>query len=394
MAATQTNDESSTGTVERRRRWSGPVQILVVALLLLAAVLYACQPEGDDGVPQLPQGRGEAPPPLVAVIRPAAASTVLRVAATGSVDVRNRVALIPQVGGRVVSLSPALRPGGTFTAGEELLTIERRDFELAYDQARAEIATAQSNLMLQQAQSNAARANYALLHPGEAVPALVARIPQIAQAKAQLAAASARADIAALDLARTSFSLPFAGHVAESSAEIGQVLNRGQAFGQAFAEDAVEVTVPIPPDDLKSLAPAAGRRATVRYGEGALPASVERVSPELDARSRFATLYLKFDADADPPPPGTFVDVEIEGPALANTFLLPDAAEQVNGSVWVVAGGILKRVTPRTLARSTEGWLVAAFDAADGVVLGAVPGAYDELVVQTAPAVADLAVGS
>ena len=390
MERTQIGNE---GATKRRRRWMGPLQILVVALLVLLAVLYACEPEGDDA-PQLSPGRGEAPPPLVPIHRPEAASTVLRVAATGSVNVRNRVALIPQVGGRVVSLSPALRPGGAFAADEELLTIDRRDFELAYDQARADIATAQSSLLLEQAQSGAARANYALLNPGEEVPELVARIPQIAQARARLAAANARAEIAALDLARTSFSLPFAGHVTDSSAEIGQVLSRGQSFGQAFAEDAVEVIVPIPPDDLESLAPAVGRGAAIRYGDSVLAASVERVSPELDGRTRFATLYLKFDPDADPPPPGAFVDVEIEGPALTDTFLLPEAAEQVNGSVWVVSGGVLKRVTPRTLGRSAEGWLVAAFDAADGVVLGAVPGARDDLVVQTGADLADTEVGS
>ena len=368
---------------KRRPRWVGLLQIFVVAALVLLALLYARSPGRDGGGPPPWAGdSGEAPPPLVRVFQPTASRTTLRIAATGSVGVRNHIDLTPQVGGRVVSISSALRVGGKFAAGEELLVIDRRDFELARDQARADISSAQSSLMLQQAESDAAQANYALLHPGETVPSLVARGPQIAQARAQLAAAQARAEIAALDLERTVFSLPFDGRITQSTAEIGQVLSRGQPFGQAFALDAVEVVVPIPPDDLKRLEGAAGRKSTVRDQYRRLDAVVERVSAELDPRTRFATLYLTFTDDSLQP--GTFVDVEIEGPQLADTFLLPEAAEQVNGSVWVVNGDVLQAVTPTTLGRTAQGWIVAAFDAADGVALGAVPGARPGLVVQTA----------
>lgn len=364
-------------------RWRGPLQILVVAVLVLLAFWFARAPDAVD--PAAGAGRVDAPSPLVRVLKPTASATALRIAITGSVAVRNRVALTPQVGGRVVWLSPAMRTGGAFGADERLLVIDRRDFELAYDQARAEVATAEADLMLQEAQGEAARANYALLNPDKAVPSLIAKEPQIAQATARLAAAKAREQIAALELQRTSFSLPFDGRIASSSAEIGQVLSRGQAFGQAYALDAVQVVAPIAPDDLKSLQGAAGRHATVRDAERSLPAQVERVSAELDERSRFATLYLTYAEGVDPPTPGTFVDIEIEGPRIADTFLLPSAAEQISGSAWVVSAGVLQAVVPETLGRTPDGWLVRAFDSADGVVLGAVPGARPALAVQTAP---------
>ena len=370
----------------RWRQW-GWVQILVVGGLVLLALIYARSPDDSaaGGAP-FAAGQAETPPPLVRVVQPAAASTVLRINATGTVQVRNYVALTPQVGGRVVSLAPGLKAGGAFAAGEELLVIDRQDFQLAYEQAQADVATAAADLQLRQAESDAAIANYALLNPGVEVPPLVARAPQIAQARARQAAAQARANIAALDLERTRFSLPFAGRVQASTAELGQVLSRGQSFGQVFALDAVEVVVPVPPDDLARLAGAVGRSATVQSGEQTLAAQVARVSPALDQRSRFATLYLTFEDAQSALAPGTFVDVEVAGPALENTFLLPAAAEQVGGSVWVVAGGALQQAVPETLGRTPAGWLVAAFDAADGVVVGAVPGARPALPVQTAAA--------
>ena len=356
---------------------------------MLVAVWFARAPDAADVGPAAASRQIQSAP-LVRVVRPERASTVLRVVATGSVAVRNHVALTPLVGGRVVSVAPGLRAGGSFQAGERLLTIDPRDFELALERARASIASAQANLELQEAQSDAATANYALLHPGERVPALVAKAPQIAQAKAQLAAAQAELALAVLELERTVFALPFAGRVAASTAEVGQLLARGQSFGRAYALDAVQVVVPLAADELARIAPAVGRRATVRIsaseaGDSALAARVERRSAQLDERTRFATLHLAFADSGQAPLPGTFVDVDIGGPAVADTFVLPEAAEQAGGVVWAVAAGALTAVRPRTVARLPEGWVVDAFDPRDGIVVGAVPGGREGLAVTAQP---------
>lgn len=376
------SDTSDPGSGKPKRRWAGTTQVVVVVALVLLALLYARAP--DNGDAELQIGAGEDPKPLVNVLRPVAGANMLTVLATGSVDVRNRVALAPQVTGRVVSISASLNVGGTFAAGEELLVIDPRDFQLAAEAADADVATAESDLRLEQARSDAARANYDLLHPDEEVPALVARVPQIAQAEARLAAARARKRVAALDLERTVFSLPFDGTVTRTSAEVGQLLTRGQSFGEVFADDAIEVVAPISSDNLKRLNPVVGRRARISDPYRTFDAVVEKVSAELDSRTRFATLYLK--ARGEPPVPGTFVDVEIEGPVFADTFLLPDAAEQANDRVWIVANGELRAVETPTFGRTADGWITRTFDPGDGVVLGAVPGAVEGQAVQIADA--------
>ena len=377
----------SPSAVPRWRRF-GWVQILVIALLVLAAFLYARSRDATPEAATFSAGRVEAPPPLVRVFSPVAATSRLRVEATGEVVVRNYVALTPQVGGRVASLSPSLKDGGTFQAGDTLLVIDRRDFELAHDQAQAEMATAAADLMLREAESDAAKANYALLNPGDEVPPLVAKVPQIAQARARLDAARARADIAALDLERATFSLPFAGRVKESSAEVGQVLGRGQPFGQVFALDALEAAASVSAEDLARLKNAIGANAVVRSVRGAFAAKVDRVSAELDSRSRFATVHLTFTDVASAPQPGTFVDIDIEGPELADTFVLPEAAEQIGGTVWLVSNGVLRAHTPLSYGRTQAGWVVRSFDAGEGIVLGAVPAASPGLPV-TVVATAD-----
>ena len=380
--------------ISGKRRWVGFLQIAGVATLVVLAVVYSRTPRGGSvaGAGDLGARPPVTPAPLVSVIVPEAVASVVEVEATGTIDVRSYVSLTPQVGGRVVEVSEALRVGGEFGADEILLTVEPRDFELALDQARAEVASAEADLRLRVAESGAARSNYAILHPGQRVPALVARVPQIGQARARLEAARARAAIVELDFERTRFSLPFAGKVTETTAEVGQMLARNQPFGQAFAFDALEAVVPVAQDDLERLAPVVGRKATVHGSAGALEATVERVSAQLDERTRFAKLYLHLPGGVEAAP-GTFVDVTVHGPLVADTFLLPEAAEQAGGHVWRVVDGRLSRQDISILGRTPGALQVRAFDTGDGVVVGAAPGGREGLAVRMsrAPAPGSLA---
>ena len=127
-----------------------------------------------------------------------------------------------------------------------------------------------------------------------------------------------------------------------------------------------------------------------------LTARVERVSAELDERTRFARIYLNFDEptgragrEREQPlsaslPPGTFVDLDINGPLLRGTFELPDAADQLNGQVWVVTDGRLEGRTPVMHGRRQGSFVVDAFEYGTGIVIGAVPAAREGLEVDTA----------
>jgi RND family efflux transporter MFP subunit len=363
----------------------GIIQIVVIGIVAVIAFYYAQAPSEEEllkasAIAIAPQSNTGAVYVSVAQIKPQDHSVEVR--GTGSVVVRNSIDLVLQLSGRVVWVSETFRKGGSFRAGQSLLRIDPRDFELAVAQAEADRLAAESNYQLAKAESEAAIANYAILHPEKNVPPLVAKTPQVDQAKAQIAAASAREQIALLDLMRTDFSLPFDGRVVDSQAEVGQFLNQGQTFGEVFDVASIEALVPISPSDLSILQPAIGRRASVSLGGFQLQATVARVSPNLDERTRFAQLYLALENATDVYP-GTFFNVVVEGPRLENTMLLPEAAEQINESVWVVSGNQLKRSQPRFINRQTSGVIVESFDSADGVVLGTVPGAKEGMIVTT-----------
>ena len=57
----------------------------------------------------------------------------------GTARPRTTIGLSPEVSGRVISISPKLISGGLFNTGDELFRFDSRDYELAEQQALADI---------------------------------------------------------------------------------------------------------------------------------------------------------------------------------------------------------------------------------------------------------------
>ena len=370
---------------------SGALQIGLILVFVVGLGAYAFtlrDPAVEQRSSQI-RSNGVNALPIVNVVLPNSIAREVVVDLTGTINARSYVELVPEVSGRVVEVSRALRAGGSFRAEEILIGIDERDFRFALDQANAEVAGAESNLLLQQTEGGVASSNYALLHPGDSVPALVAREPQIGQARAQLLSARARAAAAALDLSRTKISLPFAGRVTSSTAEVGQILSRGQSFGRVFALDALEVNIPIGQTELLNLTPAEGRAAMVYVGSNTTetnvyPAIVERVAAVLDERTRFSKLYLRLTGGPELSP-GTFIDAKIVGPTVPSSYQLSEAVEQPGGHLWIVIDDKLVQHSPDIRNRSMVGILVEAFEYGQGIVVGPVPSAFEGMSVRTLP---------
>jgi RND family efflux transporter MFP subunit len=369
---------------ERKKPIIGVIQVVSVVVLMVLAFIYSRDPVQSVEEPmQKISTTKSKPTPLVSVIRPSISSQQVEITSTGSVAVRSYVTLTTQVSGRVVAASAALRNGGRFAAGETLVTLEQRDFKLALAQVEADVKSAKASLELSRAESSVAISNYHIISPGTEVPPLVAKAPQIAQAKAQLQAAIARRDIQKMNLERSVYSLPFSGRVTESSADEGQMLNAGQSFGRVYALDAVEIVISLSPEDLAKILPVEKRIAMITADGLTFEGHIERVSAERDARTRFSQVFLRAN-NGQLLTPGTFVSVKLNGPVIENTFTLPDNAMQSSQKIWIVQKGIITSIPAKILGRSNGQYLVEAFDYGDGIITGSVPGARNGLQVRLA----------
>jgi RND family efflux transporter MFP subunit len=368
----------------RKKPIIGVLQIVGVVVLMVLAFVYSRAPEEPVSTtpPQNFSSDLSKPKPLVSVVKPVVSSEQLTVTSTGSVTVRSYVTLTSQVSGRVIATSDVLRNGGWFSAGETLVTLEQRDFTLALAQVQADVTSAQASLQLSQAEASVDISSYQRLNPGKDVPPLIAKEPQITRAMAQLQAAIARRDIAQVNLERSVYSLPFSGRVVESSADEGQILNAGQSFGRVYALDAIEIVISLAPQELAKIIPAENRVAMITADGVTFEGRIDRIAAERNSRTQFSQVFLTVN-DNPSLIPGTFVSVNLSGPVIDNTFMLPEPALQVAETFWILKNGIIESVSAKILGRSNGQYLVEAFEFADGIVTGTIPGARDGMAVRS-----------
>lgn len=303
--------------------WQGVLPVVVLAAALLGGrwlILTA------PIAPRQPPARTA---PLVEVLTIVAAQQELAIEAMGTVLPARSVELKAPVAGPVAWLSSGLVPGHAFAAGEPLLSIEARDFELLVaqrsaelDAATAEVATARQrrvqaerDLQLKQGNRTVALRDFELL--GEEIPAgsraLVLREPQLARAEAELSAieaalesaaahreaAVARLESARLDLARTRIVAPFACVVMEKLVELGDRVATSTPLVRLVGSEEFWLELSVPLADLRWVRLPTGEQPGSRVrvwtpgaAAGAPPreAQVIRLLPAVDGGHRARVL--------------------------------------------------------------------------------------------------------
>lgn len=368
----------------------GRLQLILVVSFFLFAVLVSSLLSGTDRTPKLKDEEEFAPLVNSTIVSPE--TRRIEIVGSGAVSSQVDVQIIPQVQGRVDWLSSIMRPGGSFLKDEVLFRIEAKDFELEVERRRAEVASARTNLQLEEAEGLAATREWEEITPGEPVPALVARKPQIRDRRAALASAQAQLARAQLDLDRTNFSLPFNGRVVSSNVELGQFMATGQTYGTVYSLDGLEVTVPLADRDLKWLQPLDDVEAIIQTSylgvDRVIRAKATRVSAQLDAQTRFASVIVSLGESSDakdtlPLVPGVFVSVTFLGPELDNLVTVPTAAIQENGKIWTIVDQRLKAAQPEIVQTGPTASLISGLAAGTEIMLSSVPGAVENMAVRS-----------
>ena len=370
----------------RRPRWRGYAQIALILLALAVAVYFAQAPSRSQRI-VLPEQAAAGPVP-VQVVRPSVTAVALPVALTGTVEAQVQVSVRAEATGRIVWVSPSFREGGTLAADEVIVRLDPEDAALRVQAAAAGVRAAEAMVRFQKARADAARRLFGARRPGVDGFDWVGRDEAVAATEARLEQARTLLTLAERALDKTSVSLPFTSRVVRAGAEVGQFVGPLRIpLGLVYRDGALEVTAQVHPRDLALLEPVIGRAAQVRTEGAVHTAVVTRVSSVVDPNSRMATLHLELQADgADVPMPGMFAEIEIVGPLRENVYRLPHAVRQDDDTVWIVDGDALRSVRPPVVGDTADGWVVEAFDAGAGVVVGAPPRARDGLAVTAAVA--------
>ncbi|GGX71706.1 MexE family multidrug efflux RND transporter periplasmic adaptor subunit [Litorimonas cladophorae] len=280
----------------------------------------------------------------------------LQVRTQGEARPQIEIDLVPQVGGKIVYVSPNFVEGGIFRKGETLVRVEDDDFKVAVIRAEAGVAQAQQVLVREKAEGEIARQDYAELGRGEPTP-LALREPQQAQAQAALRAAEADLQASKLNLSRTEVKAPFSGRVRSKTSDIGQFVSPGSRLGRIFSKDIVEVRLALSDDQLAKLdlplafvandrasAPKVDLSAQVagktRHWEGRIMRTDAAYDTQTRALFAIAEVFDPYGAGASedgvPLAPGLFVDADISGKSFENVIVIPRDGLRPQDEVYIV----------------------------------------------------------
>lgn len=343
------------------KRATGPlVVVLFTVLTVWALVQNAPQPEV-----------GEPEAVRIGVYTESAKRTGASAEVTVYGEVRPRVQIdvISEVAGRITAVSSSFTEGGSVAAGEPLISIEQRDYNVAVSEAKARVAARELEVAQALADADVAKKQLA----NEKNPSdLALKLPQIAQARTALDAANISLERAMSDLQRTQVTLPFDARITQTSVDEGQYLGLGRTIASVFSTDIAEVRLPFTDADIAALGIPIGYEAS--EGEGLrvrLTADVAgasrqwqgqlvRLDASLDARTRttFGTAEVRNPfAGSDgamPMAPGLFVSAIIQGRSLSDVLVIPAAGLRAGGRVFIMNDDDLLEVRSVRVAHATN----------------------------------------
>jgi len=316
---------------------------LTAAAALAGAALVAAL----FGLRETPADPSEAAPPLAEFARVGMLSSSLALNADGFVRASERVKIVSEVEGRIVSVAERLQAGTRVEAGDLLVKIDPSLYTVALDDALAAQRRAEAELdRARDQQARIAELERADLDTEARLEAL-----QTESAAAEAALAQARAAVARarLQLDDTRIEAPFDAQIVSESAAPGRYLRPGQAVAELAATAAAEIEVGLAPASARlvldatrnaakdavelraSVAPAHSREAR------ALPGVVDRILPQIDPAARTLDLVVRVDAAFRSPMAlrlGELVGVTIEVPVDASWRRLPATALKLPDSVF------------------------------------------------------------
>ena len=316
---------------------------IVLLFLSVAATLMATAPVLEPA--------NDTPTPLTVRVRTIETESIeLKVHSQGTVAPSTVSQLIPEVSGRVIWTSPNLVAGGYFEAGQELARIDDLDYRNAQNRANAALKRATAEVEHAKYEYGRLRslAERKLVSRSALENGLRAyRVTQAAFEDAQ-----ANSEQAQENVKRTVLRAPFTGLVRAENIDIGQFASRGQPIATLYANNVVEVRLPIADRQLAFLnLPPLRNGNFPEYMQPTVKLSADyggqtrewygkivRAEAEIDTSSRMVQLVARVESaeDSQDLSVGLFVTAEIAGLAVENIVRLPRSAIRNDNQVLVV----------------------------------------------------------
>ncbi|MGL6260933.1 efflux RND transporter periplasmic adaptor subunit [Vibrio sp. WXL210] len=396
-----------------RRLVSTAIKV-ILPCCVLGAGIYITQ-ELLKGRPHHQRPPGQPPARLVDVESIRLGKVSPQVIGRGEVQPKRTVSLRSQLRGTINDLPSHLFPGGYVAQGEPLVTLDKRDFSLAVEQAEALLARKEALYDVELGRRRAAEMEYELsgqtLNPEDL--ALVLRQPQLAQIEADIAHSKAAVEQAKLNLERTEITAPFDGQIVDISAATGSQVRDNTVLMDIVATDSFWLSVSLPSQQLRWLTiPPAGAPihsskscygSSVKitnpneWGEGQYrQGCVTSLLPELDKRIKTASVLVRIDDPLAQKPENidkpsvllnAFLQAEFQVNPVARAVELPRRYLQKDSFVWLMDSDDQLEAREVTIAHRSQDSVLITFGLNPGDKLVTTPliGAIEGIALKQRP---------
>ena len=274
----------------------------------------------------------------------------------GTIRPEHEIIITSEVSGKVEWISTKFLDGAGFSIGDTLMKIEKRDYELALISRESSLFQARLALEREEAEANLANIEWKRVGKGDA-SSLTLREPQLAQARAVLAAAEAAYEQSKRNLKRTEVIAPFDGRVRKKMVDIGANLVPGSRIADIYNTLNYEVRLPVADKDIPFLGiPLDGTTLsessrpsvllTTSYGGDTFQANgyIVRSESQIDPKTRMISVIATIPMNKmnKKLKVGMFVNAEIDGLSFKNITVIPRSAVK-NDMIWVVEKNYLRK---------------------------------------------------
>ncbi|MDI6796289.1 MAG: efflux RND transporter periplasmic adaptor subunit [Desulfatibacillaceae bacterium] len=357
----QTTPSSSSAADRAENHFPPPLPLRVKLLRLFCVLLLLGAGAGlwfyftSTG----PKARQITPPVraiLVEAITLEQKSLPIAIETTGTVIPARELVLKSRVAGQIMEVHDNFVPGGFLRAGQRILSIDPKDYQLAVAARERDLVEARYKLELEMGHQAVAAREWEML--GSSIKQdvdknLALRKPHLEKALADVDAAKAALEKARLDLARTVVEAPFNAVVQERLVTKGSQVAAHESLAKLVDTDSFYIQASVTLAQLARIAPY-GEKG---YGPNAPKASVfvqgnpeprsarlVKILPDLSPEGRLARVLvevkdpLKLENQPLPSPAlliGQFVRVTIEGQLIEGVFPIPRTAFRDGATIWI-----------------------------------------------------------
>ena len=271
---------------------------------------------------------------------------VLPVIAEGSIRARNTASLKFEATGRITEVH--VREGQRVRKGQEIVSLDDRDVQLALEEARSRYLQGLGQLAVEEEGYSGKKAEQTLndqtselalmetdglitrqerldreLELGMAAVRNGAYRRELLEVRSGLAKARADMTRLNLDLERTVVRAPFSGVITELNLSPGESIQAGGIVSRLVDDTHIEADVGVLESDLGHISLGGPAFLQIPSLEELISVKVDVISPDIDQDSRTCSVLMRLRSGKKVVRPGMFVRASIAGKTFTDRLLVP-----------------------------------------------------------------------